>query len=220
MLRRVSFALLLGLLCATSAWSKWKPEEQEYLDNQFRTVQEQIQALKKQNDALAAQLAEMRQDQAEFQAAMLRQQRKLEDLEQLVSSLRIGNEENFSNVKAAILKLHDEQEKSFNDLIGKSTQTTTAAAPATSAPAAPPQPTVKGYVMTIKGDALTLDLGSSQGMHAGSKLQLFKATDLNTSVGEIQVTEVTDANASHARVLSLNPGVKVEFSDIVRPEPE
>ena len=73
--------------------------------------------------------------------------------------------------------------------------------------------------MAVKGDTLTLDLGSSQGIHEGSKLQLFKATDLNTPVGEIQVTEVTDANASHARVLSLNPGVKVEFSDIVRPEP-
>jgi hypothetical protein len=220
MLRRVSLVLLLGLICATSAWAKWKPEEQEYLDNQFRTLQEQIQGLKKQNDALAAQLAQMRQDQAAFQTALVGQQRKLDDLEQLVSSLRVGNEENFSNVKTAINKLRDQQEKSFNDLIGHTAQTTatgTAAAPA--APAAPPPPTVKGYVTGVKGDTLTLDLGSSQGIHEGSKLQLFKATDLNTPVGELEVTDVTDSSTSHARVVSLNPGVKAEFSDIVRPEP-
>jgi hypothetical protein len=222
MLRRVSLAILLGLFCATSAWPKWKPEEQEYLDNQFRTIQEQIQALKKQNDALAAQLAQMRQDQAEFQAVVVRQQRKLDDLEQLVSSLRIGNEENFSIVKTAIGKLRDQQEKSFNDLIGRSAQTAAAVTtPAVASPpaAAPPQPVVKGYVTGVKGDTLTLDVGSSQGIHEGSKLQLFKATDLNTPVGELEVTDVPDSSTSHARVVSLTPGVKAEFSDIVRPEP-
>jgi hypothetical protein len=221
MLRRVSLAFLLGLLCATSAWPKWKPEEQEYLDNQFRTLQEQVQALKKQNDALSAQLTQMRQDQAEFQAVLVRQQRKLDDLEQLVSSLRIGNEENFSSVRTAIGKLRDQQEKSFNDLIGRSAQTVAAGTTAatTSTPVTPPQPAVKGYVTAVKGDALTLDLGSSQGIHEGSRLQLFKASDLNTPVGELEVTEVTDSNTSHARVVSLDPGVRAEFSDIVRPEP-
>ena len=219
MVRRASLIVLVFLFCAASAWPKWKPEEQEYLDNQFRTLQEQIQTLKKQNDALTAQVAQMRQDQAEFQLAMVREQRKLEELEQLVSSLRIGNEENFSNVKTAIGELSTQQEKSFNDLIGRSAQTA-AATPATPAVTPAPAPlAVKGYVTAVKGDTLTLDLGSSQGMHEGSKLQLFKATDWNTPVGELEITEVTDASVSHARVISLNPGVKAEFSDIVRPEP-
>jgi DNA-binding protein H-NS len=221
MVRRVSLIVLVFLFCAASAWPKWKPEEQEYLDNQFRTLQEQIQALKKQNDALSAQLAQMRQDQAEFQLALIREQRKLEELEQLVSSLRTGNEENFSRVKTAIGKLSAQQEKSFNDLIGRSAQTaaaaTTPSAPAVTA--APPPPAVKGYVTAVKGDTLTLDLGSSQGMHQGSKLKLFKATDLNTPVGEVEITDVTDSSTSHARVISLNAGVKAEFSDVVRPEP-
>ena len=42
---------------------------------------------------------------------------------------------------------------------------------------------------------------------------------IRTPVGELEITEVTDASVSHARVISLNPGVKAEFSDIVRPEP-
>jgi hypothetical protein len=221
MLRRVSLVIFISLFCATSAWSKWKPEEQAYLDNQFRTLHEEIQALKKQNDALSAQLAQSRQDQAEFQAAVVRQQRKLDELQQLIASLRVGNEDNFSNVKSAIGKLREQQEKSFNDLIGRSEQaaaavTTTAVA---TAPAAPPKPVIKGYVTGVKDDILTLDVGSSQGIHEGFKLQLFKATDLNTPVGEVVVTEVPDSSTSRARVVFLNPGVKAEFSDIVRPEP-
>ena len=84
MVRRASLIVLVFLFCAASAWPKWKPEEQEYLDSQFRTLQEQIQTLKKQNDALTAQVAQMRQDQAEFQLAMVREQRKLDELEQPV----------------------------------------------------------------------------------------------------------------------------------------
>jgi hypothetical protein len=216
MLRRLSFAVLLALFCATAAWPKIKPEDQEYYDNQFRTLQDQIQALKKQNEALAAQLVQTQQNQAAFQTALLAEQKKLDEIEQLISSMRLGSEENFAGVKAAIGKLHDEQAKSFNDLIGRGTQTATST---TNTPAMPPAPTVKGYVTNVKGDLLTLDVGASQGVHVGSKLQLFKATDLNTPVGEIEVTEVTDSGASRARVLSLTPDVKVAFSDIVRLEP-
>jgi hypothetical protein len=216
MLRRTSFAIMIIFICAASALPKWKPEEQEYLDNQFKTLQDQIQALKKQNEALAAQLAQMQQNQATFQTALVGEQKKLDELEQLIASLRLGNEENFASVKTAIGKLHDEQEKSFNDLIGHGTQT---AATSTTTPAPAPAPAVKGWVTVVKGDTVTIDVGASQGIHVGSKLQLFKPTDLNSPVGEIEVTDITDAGTSHARVVSLNPGVKVDFSDQVRLEP-
>jgi len=215
MLRRASFAIFMTLLFATMAFPKWKPEEQEYLDNQFKALQEQIQALKKQNDALAEQLVQMQRNQTAFQSALLTEQKKLDEVEQLIASVRIGNEENFAGVKTAISKLQDEQAKSFNDLVGRSPQT--AAAPAT--PASPPAPSVKGYVTVVKGDVVTIDLGSSQGIHVGSRLRLFKPTDLNTPVGEIEVTDVTDSGTSHARVVSLTLGVQVDFSDQVRLEP-
>lgn len=216
MIRRVSLVLLFALFCASTAFPKWKPEEQEYLDNQFKILQDQIQALKKQNEALAEQLAQMQRNQAAFQSAMVNEQKKLDDLEQLIASLRLGNEENFAGVKAAISKMQDEQAKSFNDLIGRNAQT---AAGGTTPTAPAPAPTVKGYVTIVKGDLLTIDLGASQGIRVGSKLQLFKPTDLNTPVGEIEVTDVTDAGTSHARVVSLTPGMKVDFSDQVRLEP-
>lgn len=212
-MRRVCLAVFLLIFCAGSAWAKWKPEEQAYLDNQFRTLQEQVQALRKQNEELAAALAQLRKDQAEFQAVMARQQGKIEDLQHLVASLRIGEEENFSSVKAAIGKLGEQQQESFDDLIER---TTHAAAPP--AAPAPPAPAVRGYVTVVKGDTLTIDVGSAQGIRAGSRLRLFKATDLNAPVGEIEVTEVVDANSSLARVVSLSPGIQPEFSDIVRLE--
>ncbi|MGE5325517.1 MAG: hypothetical protein ACM3NO_00645 [Deltaproteobacteria bacterium] len=214
MLRRASLAILMTLLFTTLAFPKWKPEEQEYLDDQFKTLQDQIQGLKKQNEALAEQLAQMQRNQAAFQSAMLTEQKKLDELEQLIASLRLGNEENFAGVKTAISKLQDEQAKSFNDLIGRNTQTA-----ATSATIPAPAPAVKGYVTAVKGDVVTVDLGVSQGIHVGSKLQVFKPTDLNTPVGEIEVTDTTDSGTSHARVVSLTPGVKVDFSDQVRLEP-
>lgn len=213
MLRRVSLVIFLMLFCAGSAWPKWKPEEQQYLDGQFRAIQEQMQAMKKQIETLAAELTVLRQDHAQAQAAIITQQRQLDDLEKLVASLRIGNEENFSSVKTAITQLREQQEKSFNDLIGRSAQT--AAPPAAATVAAP---TVRGYVTNVKGDVVTIDVGTAQGVHPGVHLYLFKATDLNVPVGEIEITESVDASTSHARVVSLNPGVRVEFSDVVRPQ--
>lgn len=217
MLRRVSLVLLLGLICSTAAWSKIKPEDQEYFDNQFRVLQDQIQALKKQNEALAAQLVQLQQNQAAFQNSFTAEQKKLDELEQLISSMRLGSEENFASVKTSITKLHDEQEKSFNDLIGRGTQTatTTTTTPATP----PPTPAVKGYVTVVKGDTVTIDVGATQGIRVGSRLQVFKPTDLNTPVGEIEVTEVTGSGSSKAHVVSLNPDIKIDFSDQVRLEP-
>lgn len=216
MLRRVSLVLLLGLICATAAWSKIKPEDQEYFDNKFQVLQDQIQLLKKQNEALAAQLVQLQQNQAAFQSSFTAEQKKLDELEQLISSMRLGSEENFASVKTSITKLHDEQEKSFNDLIGRGTQAaTTTATPATP----PPAPAVKGYVTVVKGDTVTIDVGATQGIRVGSRLQVFKPTDLNTPVGEIEVTEVTGSGSSKAHVVSLNPDIKIDFSDQVRLEP-
>ena len=213
MLRRASFAILLTVVVTTLAFPKWKPEEQEYLNNQFKALQDQIQALKKQNEALAEQMVQMQRNQTAFQSALLTEQKKLDEVEQLINSLRLGNEENFGGVKTAIGKLQDEQAKSFNDLISRSTQM--AATPVAPAPA----PSVKGYVTAVNGDVVTIDLGASQGIHTGSRLKIFKPTDLNTPVGEIEVTDVTGSGTSHARVVSLTPGVKVDFSDQVRLEP-
>jgi hypothetical protein len=50
------------------------------------------------------------------------------------------------------------------------------------------------------------------------RFQVFKVGDAATQVGLLEITEVIDANNSRARILQNKPGIKLEFSDIVRAE--
>jgi hypothetical protein len=49
-------------------------------------------------------------------------------------------------------------------------------------------------------------------------LALYKASDPNTRVGVIEIIQVIDAGTSRAQIVEVNPGVKPEFSDVVRLE--
>jgi len=218
MTRRAYLAVFLLLFCASTAWPKWKEEEQKYLDDQFAALTQQVQALGAQVQTLNTQLNELRQNQAQLQAVIIRQQRSFQDVEQLVSSMRLSGEENFSGLKAAISQVRAEQQKAFTALTGQVAATAgpasevgAATKPATSTPAA------QGYVMDIKGNDVTVDLGTAQGIRSGSHLAVYKATDPNTRVGVLEVTQAEAAN-SRARVVTMNPGMKPEFSDIVRLE--
>lgn len=223
MTRRMTLAIFLMIFCATLAWPKWKEEEQQYLDTQFRNLQEQGQALSTQVQALNAHLTELRQNQAQLQAVIIRQQRALQDMEQLVSSMRINGEENYSTLKSALAQLRTETQKSFADLTGKAaaqqTAATVEAGPAPRAPVAPTgPPVVLGYVTVVEGSNLMVDLGSAQGVRAGSRLALYKAADPNTRAGVLEVTQAVDAGNSRARIVTMNSGVQPEFGDIVRLE--
>jgi len=44
MTRRITFVILLLLFLTPSAWPKWKEDEQKYLDDQFKSVLDQMQA--------------------------------------------------------------------------------------------------------------------------------------------------------------------------------
>ena len=63
-----------------------------------------------------------------------------------------------------------------------------------------------------------IDMGSAQGLQQGTRLAVYKATDVNTRVGVIEVTQVVDTGNSRARIVTMNAGVKPEFSDVVRVE--
>jgi len=221
MMRRMIFALFFLIFVVTSAWPKFKEDEQHYLDDQFKAIQDQVQALTTQLQTLNAQLQELRQNQAQLQALLVRQQRSLQDLDQMMTSMRLGGEENFSTLKSAITQLRNETQGEFAKLTGSPAPTaherTPAAAPA--APQAPPQPAaVQGYVTTVDGNNIMIDMGSNQGLHEGSRLVLFKASDPSTRVGVLEVTQVIDAGNSRARIVTVDNGVKPEFSDLVRLE--
>lgn len=223
MMRRVHLTLFFLIFCASAAWPKWKEEEQKYLDDQFRTLQDQVQALKTQVDTLNAHIVELRQNQAQLQSAMVRQLRALQDSEQLLSAMRMGGEENFSTLKSAIGQLRAETQKSFNALVGQPA----AAAVGTAEVITTPRPTpaaattpqvTQGYITVVEGNSVTVDLGAARGIRQGSRLAVYKATDPNTRVGLLEVTQVVDRDNSKAQIVQMNQGIRPEFSDIVRVE--
>jgi hypothetical protein len=215
-------AIFLGLSLAPSAWPKFKEDEQKYLDDQFKAVLDQMQAMGNQVAALNAQLAEIKQNQAQLQAVIIRQQHQLQDLDEMLSSLRIGNEENFSKLKTAIAELRAQTDNAVSKLTGQP-----AAPPGTPGEVAPvarpaaPGPsrqTSQGYITAVDGTNVMIDMGSAQGIQQGSRLAVYKATDPNTRVGVIEVTQVIDTGNARARIVTMNSGVKPEFSDVARVE--
>lgn len=221
MTRRLYLATFLLIFCVSTVWPKWKEEDQQYLDMNFRMLQEQIQSVRSQVDTMTANLAELRQNQAQLQAVIIRQQRALQDMEQIISSIRLGNEENFSTLKTTLSQLRTEQQKAFSTLTGQAAPTpgggveTAAAPPRPAAPLA--QQALQGYITVVEGNNVTVDLGSTQGLRAGSRLAIYKSTDPGTRVGVLEVTQV-DAGNSRARIVTMTAGVKPDFSDIVRLE--
>lgn len=220
MTRRLHLAIFFLLFCAGTAWPKWDKEDKAYLVSQFRTLQDQLQALKTQVDTLGAQLAEMRQNQAQLQAVIIRQQRALQDMDQLVSSMRLSHEDNFSTLKAELTKLRTEQQKAATALTSQPATVATEVAPPSKPVLGLPvtAPGVQGYITVITGNTVTVDLGAAKGLRQGSRLAVYKANDQNARVGVLEVTEVVDAENSRARIVTMNPGIRPEFSDIVRLE--
>jgi hypothetical protein len=215
-------AIFLLLFLTPSAWPKFKEDEQKYLDDQFKAVLDQMQAMGNQVAALNAQLAEIKQNQAQLQAVIIRQQHQLQDLDEMLSSLRIGNEENFSKLKTAIAELRAQTDNAVSKLTGQP-----AAPPGTPGEVAPvarpaaPGPsrqTSQGYITAVDGTNVMIDMGSAQGIQQGSRLAVYKATDPNTRVGVIEVTQVIDTGNARARIVTMNSGVKPEFSDVARVE--
>ncbi len=219
MIRRIILGTIL-LLCVTpSAWPSFKADEQKYLDDQFKAILDQMQAMGNQVAALNGQLVEIKQTQAQLQSAFLRQQHQLQDLDDMLSSLRVGNEENFSTIRKAVADLRAETDSAVSKLTGQAAAPAAAptVAPVTTPAApAPARQVAQGYVTSYDGSTVTIDMGSAQGIQQGSKLALYKASDTNTRVGVLEVTQVIDAGNSRATIVTINPGAKPEFSDVVR----
>ncbi|MFB3923181.1 MAG: hypothetical protein ACE145_15785 [Terriglobia bacterium] len=211
MLQRLSFVLLGVILFAAPVWPKWDAQDKAYLVEQFRDLHDQLQTLKTQLETANAQVADLKQNQQQLQAALARQQRTLQEMDQLVSSLRLGHEESISGLKSALAQLRNDMNAGFKKLSGNES-----AATAGTMGAAPPAP--KGYVTDVAGDWITVDLGSTRGMQPGTRLTVYRASDPTQRMGVLEVQQVTGAESSRARIVVMNPGVQPEFGDIVRPE--
>jgi len=222
MMRRLSLAILILFFSTGPAWARWDKQDKAYLVDQFRALLDQLQALKAQLDTVGGQVAELRQNQEQLQAVIIRQQRMLQEIDQLVSTLRLGQEESFSGLRTALNQLRSDNEKAFASLSGKSGEPGGAAPTAPERKGtveAPPARVVQGYITVVDRDnTVTVDMGSAQGIQLGSRLAVYKANDPNTRVGVLEVVQVVDAGNSRARIVTMNSGVQPEFSDFVRLE--
>jgi hypothetical protein len=222
MTRRIILAVFLVLCLTPSAWPKFKEDEQKYLDDQFKAVLDQMQALGNQVAALNGQLAELKQNQAQLQAAFIQQKRQLQDLDEMLGSVRLGDEDSFAKLKTAIADLRTQTDNAVSKLTGQPVGQP--GVPITVAPVINPVAPVgsgqktQGYITAVDGSNVMIDMGSAQGIQQGSRLAVFKATDTNTQVGFIEVIQVVDAGNARARIVTMNSGVKPEFSDVVRVE--
>jgi phosphotransferase system IIB component len=217
MMRRTMLAVFFVLLVVTSAWPKFKEDEQQYLNDQFKAIQDQVQALTTQLQTLNAQLQVLRQNEAQFQAVIDHQQQSLQTLDRMVTSMHLGDEENFSSLKTAITQLRKDTKAAIASLTGVPPGSVTTE---TTKPGSENPPRVlQGYVTDVKGNDVTLeDMGSSQGIHQGSRLAVYKASDPNTRVGVIEIIQVSDAGTSRAQIVTLNAGVQLAWGDVVRLE--
>jgi uncharacterized phage infection (PIP) family protein YhgE len=207
-------------MVAASAWPKFNPEDQKYLDEKFKALADQVQALTTQLQTVVLQLQDVRQKQEQFKAIIDNQQRSLKELDEMVRSMQIGSEENFSSLKQAITQLRNETQGGLKALGGG-----TAPGPAPSEPArtggatAALQCNVVHVDGSTVGSNVTLDVGSSNpGIHQGSRLKLYKASDTTTQVGVIEITQILDAGNSRAQIVTLDSGVQVVFGDVARLE--
>ena len=215
MKRRMMLAVFVLLWVVTSAWPKLRPDEQQYWDDHFKALQQELEELTTQMKNLQGQLQVLRESQAQYQEVIARQQNSLKSLDEMVTSMRLGSEENFSNLKTVILQLRKATQDGFVKLCGSAPPTGVGGA-VTSIPVAPPATVVQGYVTAVEGNNVQLDIGSDQGLRQGSRLALYKSSDPNTQVGILEVTQVIDTGKSRAQVTSLNPGVRPDWGDLVR----
>ncbi len=218
MTRRIFSASLLLVLFAGSAWPRLKQDEQAYFDGQFHGLLEQVQALSKQVQTLTVRLAEANQTQTQLQDAIVKQQKSLQDLEQLVSSMRLANEENLNTLKTALSQMRAETQRSLSALAGRSMETTAIGTASTTGQIPPSSQAVQAYITIVERNEVVIDQGSAKGLHVGSRLIFYKANDPITRAGVLEVTQVVDAGNSRARIVSMNAGVRPEFGDIVRVE--
>jgi uncharacterized phage infection (PIP) family protein YhgE len=221
MIRRAMLAVFFVIFVVPSAWPKFKEDEQQYLNDKFKAIEDQVTALTTLLQTLNAQLQVLRQNQAQFQAVIDHQQQALQNLDQLVTSMHLGDEENFSVLKTAITQLRKDTKAAIASLSG--VQPGSATTEATKPGSENPPRVLQGYVTDVKGNpgsqVVTLeDMGSAQGIRQGSRLAVYKASDPNTRVGVIEITQVIDAETSHAQIVTLNAGVQLAWGDVVRLE--
>jgi len=207
-----------------------KQDEKDYLDSEIAKVISQIAALQTQinayqtkMDLLAKQLSDLQKSQVDFRDTLNNQHETLTEVELSINSMRQQHSMDFGTIESEI-KVLDGQVHLLTLAANKpiAPETAGAAAPMADMPtgtsSASQTALAQGNITLVDGDAITVDLGSAQGLQKGSRLSLFKANEPSARAGELEITDVIDSTTAHAKVLNMNPGLHPEAADVVRVE--
>jgi DNA-binding ferritin-like protein len=214
-MRRLHVALLLVIaLCLPPiASAQRKPKDpvlQSYLEEQFAGLTKKLDEISERVATLEVELGKLKQLQTDSAGELRNAQNAARNTDSSLTSFRLSNQQDIITLKTDVAKI-----------LQNVTALMEGAKKAEAAAAAPEAPKMEGYITVPPAegkDVCTINKGSAAGVKVGMRLLVFKASDPNSQVGLLEITEVLDANNSRAKILHSKPGIKLEFSDIVRAE--
>ena len=206
--------LLVVVLCLPAvAGAQRKPKDpvlQSYLEEQFAGLNKKLDELSAKLAALETEFGKLKQHQADAAGELRNAQNAARNTDSSLTSFRLSNQQDIISLKTDVAKI-----------LQSVTTLMEGAKKAEAAAATPEAPKIEGYITDPPADGkdvCTINKGSAAGVKVGMRLLVFKAGDPATQVGLLEITEVLDANNSRAKILHSKPGIKLEFSDIVRAE--
>ena len=205
----------LGGASPSEAQRKQKdPVLHQYLVDEFAQLNAKLERLAERLAAAEAELGRVRQSQADLLAEVRGTQTTVKTVDAGLSTFRLSTQQDLLSLKTDLTQLRQDVIRLSDAVKG----VTTPAAPPAAPPAAEPA-AVDGYITAVSQDEkeVNISLGGGAGLKVGTELGVFKSGDPKTRVGIVEVIEVIDANNSRAKVVYVQPSVKLEFSDIVRP---
>lgn len=181
------------------------PALQTYLEEQFAQLNRKLGELSDHVAALELEVTRIKQQQTDAATEIRNTQNIARNTDTSLSNYRLTNQQDINALKNDLAKIQQEL---------------TSALEARKNPA-PEAPKVEGYITVPPEDGkdvCTINKGSAAGVKVGMRFQVFKMGDPATQVGLLEVTEVLDPNNSRVKIIQSKPGVKLEFSDVVRAE--
>jgi ABC-type transporter Mla subunit MlaD len=212
-MRRTAICILaiLFLLLTPSAHAQKKQKDpvlQAYLEQSFADLSSKLSGLADRLSVLEGELAKLKQQQAEIMTEARSAGSSAKTTDSTLSSFR-------GNVQQDLLSLRTDLARLQRDM------TTLMESLRKPEPAPAPGADVvrEGYITADGEKEVTINLGLNAGLKAGMRFNVFRASDLKTQIGVIEIVEVLDASNSRAKVVHKKADVaKFEFSDVVKPQ--
>ena len=219
----IVFTAFLALSLAVPAPAQQKPKDpvlQSAMMDSFSRVLTQLDQLSNRLAGIEAELAKVKQQQADLNTELRNAQTVLKTTDATLGQLRLSSEQGLFSLRTDLAQVRTD----LMGLVASVRQNLAGSQPAApsspaagTTPAAPSTPGIEGYISEVGDKDVTISLGSKAGVKEGQRLGVYKANDPKTQVGVVEVTQVLDENNSKANIIYRKPEFRFEFSDIVRP---